>query len=433
MAKFSSRQEEQRELMMITVTYRIETTGSVEAMAEKIASDQSTGTFVPVPGETEELKARVAARVLAIRHLPDAERPTWLEVADGHGPIRRAEADIAFPLDAIGTDLSALMTIAIGGVFSIKGMTGIRIVDMKLPEAFASAHPGPQFGLAGTRRLTGVAERPIIGTIVKPALGLRPHETAALVGELIESGVDFIKDDEKLMSPAYSPLKERVEAIMPLILDHEQKTGKKVMYAFGISHADPDEMMRNHDLVMKSGGNCAVVNINSIGFGGMSFLRKRSGLVLHAHRNGWDILTRDPGAGLDFKVYQQFWRLLGVDQFQINGIRIKYWEPDESFVESFKAVSTPLFSKADCPLPVAGSGQWGGQAPDTYNRTGRTQDLLYLCGGGIVSHPGGPAAGVRAVQQAWQAAVADIPLDEYAKDHPELAASIAKFGDGKAA
>ena len=433
MAKFSSRQEEQRDLMMITVTYRIETTGSVEAMAEKIASDQSTGTFVPVPGETEELKARVAARVLAIRHLPDAERPTWLEVADGHGPIRRAEADIAFPLDAIGTDLSALMTIAIGGVFSIKGMTGIRIVDMKLPEAFASAHPGPQFGLPGTRRLTGVAERPIIGTIVKPALGLRPHETAALVGELIESGVDFIKDDEKLMSPAYSPLKERVEAIMPLILDHEQKTGKKVMYAFGISHADPDEMMRNHDIVMKAGGNCAVVNINSIGFGGMSFLRKRSGLVLHAHRNGWDILTRDPGAGLDFKVYQQFWRLLGVDQFQINGIRIKYWEPDESFVESFKAVSTPLFSKADCPLPVAGSGQWGGQAPDTYNRTGRTQDLLYLCGGGIVSHPGGPAAGVRAVQQAWQAAVADIPLDEYAKDHPELAASIARFGDGKAA
>jgi ribulose 1,5-bisphosphate carboxylase large subunit-like protein len=433
MAKFSSRQEEQRDLMMITVTYRIETTGSVEAMAEKIASDQSTGTFVPVPGETEELKARVAARVLAIRHLPDAERPTWLEVADGHGPIRRAEADIAFPLDAIGTDLSALMTIAIGGVFSIKGMTGIRIVDMTLPEAFKSAHPGPQFGIPGSRRLTGVEGRPIIGTIVKPALGLRPHETAELVGELVSSGVDFIKDDEKLMSPAYSTLKDRVAAIMPRILDHEQKTGKKVMYAFGISHADPDEMMRNHDIVAKAAGNCAVVNINSIGFGGMSFLRKRSSLVLHAHRNGWDVLTRDPGAGMDFKVYQQFWRLLGVDQFQINGIRVKYWEPDDSFVSSFKAVSTPLFDASDCPLPVAGSGQWGGQAPETYQRTGRTVDLLYLCGGGIVSHPGGPAAGVRAVQQAWQAAVADIPLEVYAKDHPELAASIAKFSDGKGA
>ncbi|OLP61977.1 ribulose 1,5-bisphosphate carboxylase [Xaviernesmea oryzae] len=415
---------------MITLTYRIETTGSVEAMAQKIASDQSTGTFVPVPGETEALKARVAARVLAVRQLPDANRPSWPEAADG-APVHCGEADIAFPLDAVGTDLAALMTIAIAGAFSIKGLTGLRVVDMALPEAFAHAHPGPQFGISGSRRLTGVEDRPIIGTIVKPALGLRPHETAELVGELIASGVDFIKDDEKLMSPAYSPLKERVAAIMPKVKEHEQKTGKKVMIAFGISHADPDEMMRNHDLVLEAGGNCAVVNINSIGFGGMSFLRKRSGLVLHAHRNGWDVLTRHPGIGFDFKVYQQFWRLLGVDQFQINGIGVKYWEPDDSFVRSFEALSKPLFSDADKPLPVAGSGQWGGQAPETYRRTGRTTDLLYLCGGGIVSHPQGPAAGVRAVRQAWEAAVADIPLETYAQDHPELAASIAKFGGGQ--
>ncbi|SEK98673.1 ribulose-bisphosphate carboxylase large chain [Xaviernesmea oryzae] len=417
-------------MSMITLTYRIETTGSVEAMAQKIASDQSTGTFVPVPGETEALKARVAARVLAVRQLPDANRPSWPEAADG-APVHCGEADIAFPLDAVGTDLAALMTIAIAGAFSIKGLTGLRVVDMALPEAFAHAHPGPQFGISGSRRLTGVEDRPIIGTIVKPALGLRPHETAELVGELIASGVDFIKDDEKLMSPAYSPLKERVAAIMPKVKEHEQKTGKKVMIAFGISHADPDEMMRNHDLVLEAGGNCAVVNINSIGFGGMSFLRKRSGLVLHAHRNGWDVLTRHPGIGFDFKVYQQFWRLLGVDQFQINGIGVKYWEPDDSFVRSFEALSKPLFSDADKPLPVAGSGQWGGQAPETYRRTGRTTDLLYLCGGGIVSHPQGPAAGVRAVRQAWEAAVADIPLETYAQDHPELAASIAKFGGGQ--
>jgi ribulose 1,5-bisphosphate carboxylase large subunit-like protein len=414
--------------MMITLTYRIETPGSVDAMADKIASDQSTGTFVPVPGETQELKARVAARVLAIRPLADTPSPSWPEAPAGHGIIHRADVDIAFPLDAIGTDLSALMTIAVGGIFSIRGLTGLRVVELKLPEAYRGAYPGPQFGLAGSRKLTGVYDRPIIGTIVKPALGLRPQETAELVGELIQSGVDFIKDDEKLMSPVYSPLKERVAAIMPKILDHEQKSGKKVMYAFGISHTDPDEMMRNHDLVLKAGGNCAVVNINSIGMGAMAFLRKRSGLVLHAHRNGWDVLTRHPGIGFDFKVWQQFWRLLGVDQFQINGIGVKYWEPDESFVESFKAVTTPLFDASDCALPVAGSGQWGGQAPETYRRTGRTTDLLYLCGGGIVSHPGGPAAGVHAVQQAWQAAVADIPLETYAEDHPELAASLKKFG-----
>ncbi|MDX8513149.1 3-oxo-isoapionate-4-phosphate decarboxylase OiaX [Mesorhizobium captivum] len=416
---------------MITLTYRIETSGSIEALAAKIASDQSTGTFVALPGETEELKARVAARVLAIRHLPDAAQPSIPEA--GSGPFKRADVDIAFPFDAIGTDLAALITIAIGGTYSIRGLSGIRVIDMRLPEEFRGAHPGPQFGVAGSRRLTGVEGRPIIGTIVKPALGLRPHETAEMVGELIEAGVDFIKDDEKLMSPAYSPLSARVKAIMPLIHDHEQKTGKKVMYAFGISHADPGEMMRNHDLVLEAGGNCAVVNINSIGFGGMAFLRKRSGLVLHAHRNGWDILTRHPGLGMDFKVWQQFWRLLGVDQFQINGIASKYWEPDASFIRSFHAVTTPLFSPEDCALPVAGSGQWGGQAPETYERTGRTVDLLYLCGGGIVSHPDGPGAGVRAVQQAWQAAVEGVPLKDFAESHIELARSIEKFADGKAA
>lgn len=415
----------------IVLTYRIETPGDgIEGMADKIASDQSTGTFVAVPGETAELKARVAARVIAIRRLEDASQPSWPEAFFHPDPYCRADVDIAFPIDAIGTDLSALMTIAVNGAFAIKGLTGLRIIDMKLPLEFKGAHPGPQFGLTGSRRLTGVQGRPIIGTIVKPALGLRPPETAALVGELVQSGVDFIKDDEKLMSPAYSPLAGRVAAVMPLILDHEQKTGKKVMYAFGISHADPDEMLRNHDLVARAGGNCAVVNINSIGMGGMAFLRKRSSLVIHAHRNGWDLLTRHPGLGMDFKVWQQFWRLLGVDQFQINGIGVKYWEPDESFVRSFEAVTTPLFDASDCALPVAGSGQWGGQAPETYRRTGRTVDLMYLCGGGIVAHPQGPAAGVRAVQQAWQAAAADIPLETYAKEHPELAASIAKFGSG---
>jgi 3-oxoisoapionate-4-phosphate decarboxylase len=413
----------------IKITYRIETAGDVAALAAKIASDQSTGTFVDLPGETPELKARVAARVVAIRMLEPVATPSFPEPAgSGGGPYARADADIEFPLDAVGTDLAALMTIAIGGVFAIKGFSGIRIVAMKLPAAFGEAHPGPQFGMDGSRALCGVYGRPIIGSIVKPALGLRPHETAELVNELVEADVDFIKDDEKLASPAYSSLADRVQAIMPIILNREQKTGRKVMYAFGISHADPDEMMRNHDIVAAAGGNAAVININSVGFGGFCFLRKRSRLALHAHRNGWDVLTRHPGLGMDFSVYQQFWRLLGVDQFQINGIAAKYWESDDSFVRSFAALKAPLFSPRDCPLPVVCSGQWGGQAPETFARTGRTVDLLYLCGGGIVSHPDGPAGGVKAVRQAWEATVAGIPLEAYAREHRELAKSLAKFG-----
>ncbi len=410
----------------IRVRYRIEAAGDIAGIAAKIAADQSTGTFTELPGETEAVRARCAARVEEITALDPLAIPS-LPADTGEGPFNRADVTVSFPFEAIGTDIAALLTIAIHGVFAIRGVSGIRVMDIELPSEW-SCHPGPQFGIPGSRRLMGIDTGPMIASIIKPSLGLLPEETAAVVGQLCEAGVDFIKDDEKLMSPAYSPLEERIGAIMPVIRDHEQKTGRKVMYAFGISSADPDVMMRNHDMVVEAGGNAAVININSIGIGGMSFLRKRSALCLHAHRNGWDILTRHPGLGMEFRVYQKIWRLLGVDQFQINGIRAKYWEPDDSFVRSFHDLSEPIFSEADRPLPVVCSGQWGGQAVETFERTGRTLDLMYLGGGGIHGHPMGAKAGVTAIRQAWEAAEEGTSLPEYARTHPELAASLEKWG-----
>jgi 3-oxoisoapionate-4-phosphate decarboxylase len=416
----------------IRLTYRIETSGDIRRLAEKIASDQSTGTFVAVPGETADLKARCAARVVGIRMLEPHERPAYPQDAvtsEEARPYRRADVDVDFPLEVIGTDIAALLTIAFGGVFSVRGLSGARIVGLRLPPAFIEAHPGPAFGIAGSRRLTNVYGRPLIGSIIKPALGLTPEQTVEVTRELVEAGADFIKDDEKMMNPGYAPLEARVRAVMPVILDHEQRTGRKVMYAFGISSADPETMLRQHDIVADAGGNAAVININSVGYGGLAFLRKRSRLVLHAHRSGWDMLTRHPDLGLDFSVYQVLWRLLGIDQFQVNGIGAKYWEPDESFLRSFRDCTTPLLSDDDRALPVVGSGQWGGQAPETFARNGRSIDLLYLGGGGIMGHPGGAGAGVRAITQAWEAAVAGIPLADYARQHPELAQAIAAFGE----
>ncbi|WP_102225912.1 3-oxo-isoapionate-4-phosphate decarboxylase OiaX [Acidimangrovimonas sediminis] len=416
----------------VRVVYRLEVPdlpgSSLEAMAAKIASDQSTGTFTDLPEETDEVKARCAARVVSVTPLDPSDRPGFPRPEDPPGTrYLRGDAVVDFPLEAIGTDIAALMTIAIGGVFAAKGLSGVRVMDFHLPPAWA-CHPGPQFGIAGSRALMGVPEGPMIASIIKPSLGLRPEETARVVRTLCEAGVDFIKDDEKLMSPAYSPLQHRVAAIMPVIEDHAQRTGKRVLYAFGISAADPDVMMRNHDAVLAAGGGAAVININSIGTGGMSFLRKRSGLCLHAHRNGWDILTRHPALGLEFRAYQKIWRLLGVDQFQVNGIAAKYWEPDDSFVKSFGDCLRPIFSEADRALPVVCSGQWGGQAPETYRRTGGRLDLMYLGGGGIHGHPMGPAAGVTAIRQAWDAAASGIPLADYARSRPELEASLRKFG-----
>ena len=72
------------------------------------------------------------------------------------------------------------------------------------------------------------------------------------------------------------------------------------------------------------------------------------------------------------------------------------------------------------------SGQWAGQAPDTYRRVG-SADLMYVCGGGIMAHPGGVAAGVASVRQAWEAALAGVPLDEFARGHVELRQALERF------
>ena len=81
-------------------------------------------------------------------------------------------------------------------------------------------------------------------------------------------------------------------------------------------------------------------------------------------------------------------------------------------------------------MPVISSGQWGVQAPETYRRI-QSVDVMYLAGGGIMAHPGGPPAGNRAIRQSWEAAVKVIPLESYARDHVELAQSLEKFGKTK--
>ncbi|MDS7278894.1 RuBisCO large subunit C-terminal-like domain-containing protein, partial [Klebsiella pneumoniae] len=79
------------------------------------------------------------------------------------------------------------------------------------------AYPGPQFGIEGTHKLAGVFDRPILGTIVKPSVGLTPEQTADLVGELAEAGIDFVKDDELMANSPHSPLKDRARAVMRTI------------------------------------------------------------------------------------------------------------------------------------------------------------------------------------------------------------------------
>jgi ribulose-bisphosphate carboxylase large chain len=408
----------------VLATYWIETALPVEQAAAALAGEQSTGTFVRVPGETDELRERHAARIEAIRPVEAVETPSLPGAKVGQ-LYHRAELDVSFPLVNMGPSLTTLLATIAGNLFELREFSGLKLRDVELPAAFAEAYPGPQFGIEGTRRLAGVFDRPIIGTIVKPSVGLSPHQTAELVGRLAEAGIDFIKDDELMANPPHSPLSERVAAVMRVINDHADRTGKKVMYAFNISD-EPEAMCRHHDVVLAHGGTCVMASVNSVGVAGICHLRRYAQLPIHAHRNGWGMLTRCPALGIEFPAYQKIWRIAGVDHLHVNGLANKFWEPDDSVVRSIKACHAALFGGWQI-MPVVSSGQWGGQAPETYRRCGSV-DLMYLAGGGMIAHPDGPAAGCRALRQAWEAAVAGISLSDYAAHHSELRKSLETFG-----
>ena len=409
----------------IVATYLIETPLAVREAAEVLAGEQSSGTFVKVPGETAELRRRFAARVESIEELETSNRPSLPGCGKSGRKFKRAEVVISWSVENIGYNLPTLLSTIQGNLYELRQFSGLKLLDLSLPPSFVARFKGPGFGIAGTRRLTGVNGRPLIGTIIKPSIGLTPQQTATLVRQLAAAGIDFVKDDELMADPPHSPFKHRVAAVMRVINDHAGRTGKKVMYAFNIS-GEFDAMRRNYDLVARAGGTAVMLSLNSVGLTGVKRICDQGKLAIHGHRNGWGMLTRHPMLGIDFPAYQKLWRLAGVDQIHVNGIQNKFWEDDESVTRSIKSCLEPM-ARVPAIMPVVSSGQWGGQAPETYRRT-RTIDLLYLAGGGIIAHPDGPAGGVKALRQAWEAAVEGVPLKKAAEKCVELRRSIEKFG-----
>lgn len=411
-----------------TARYFVESSVSSEKVAQVIAGEQSSGTFLSVPGETDELKERSRARVTRIEPLAPTLHPTLASAFVGRHPhggvFHRAEIDIAFPVANVGANLSSVLATVAGNLFELGEVTGLRLLDLDLTPDYAAQFAGPAFGVSGTRRLSGVHGRPMIGTIIKPSIGLTPGQTAELVDKLCAADIDFIKDDELMADPPYAPFDERLRAVMPVIKRHADRLGRMPMYAINIS-GSIDEMLRRHDAVLAAGGTCVMVSINWVGFAGVEHLRRHSQLPIHGHRNGWGAFTRHPGLGFSFQAYQKLWRMAGVDHLHVNGIRSKFWEPDESVIASARACLSPWAGHQPL-MPVSSSGQWAGQAADLFAALGSV-DLMHLAGGGIIGHPDGIAAGMASMREGWEAAVAGIDLDTYAGTHPALKRAIVHF------
>ena len=283
--------------------------------------------------------------------------------------------------------------------------------------------------MAGTRTLTGVDSGPLIGTIIKPNVGLTAAETGALVGELCAAGVDFIKDDECCGNPEHAPTADRIRAVMAAVRRAQDRSGKRVMVAFNITD-EHEQMLRHADLVGAEGGSCVMVSMNWVGFSSVQALRRRTDLAVHGHRNGFGMFSRHPALGMDFQPYQTLWRLAGVDHMHVHGLAGKFSQADAEVVRSAHDCLTPLADPQDVTdvvMPAFSSGQWAGTLPATIAAV-PSGDLMFMCGGGILAHPGGTAAGVASLRQAWHAIRAGQSLEVAARDAPELRAALAFFG-----
>ncbi len=414
-------------LNRIQATYDIETPVGLNRAAAVLAGEQSTGTFLKLAAETDELQERSAARVESIVQTGSAKAPSLVCRKSG-SKYDRGLVTISWPLGNFGTSLPNLLSTLAGNLFELAELSAIRLVSVDLPAVFAEQHPGPQFGSAGTRVVASDHQGPLIGTIIKPSIGLDATATAALVKTLVDSGIDFIKDDELQANGPDCPFKDRLEAVMQVINDHAQKTGKQVIYAINITD-EIEQMWRNLDSMQAVGANCAMVCMQSIGLTGLRAVRDKSAVMIHGHRAGWGLLSRSSNIGISFSVMQKLWRLAGADHLHVNGLANKFTESDDTVAQAARSVQHPV-SEAGGPehraMPVYSSGQTIWQVGPSRQVLGN-DDFILCAGGGVMGHPDGAAAGVLALRAAAEAARKGVPLEVFAENDSPLAKAMSFY------
>ncbi|MEM2961825.1 MAG: RuBisCO large subunit C-terminal-like domain-containing protein [Candidatus Bathyarchaeia archaeon] len=401
----------------IFALYYIETNGLLSRAAEEIAVSQSTGTWVPLKYETEEVK-RYRARIVRLeRH---------------RGSDREGYAEIAYPVDNVNPRVGGipelLVTVA-GCAFEPADFTALRLIDVRVPRSFAREFPGPRFGIEGLRRLIGgdAWSRPLIGTPVKPCVGLTPDVVAEICYEAAMGGIDFIKDDELNVSPKYCPIEERVPKVMEALDRAKEETGKRVLYAPCIT-TRVDEIVGLAEKVVEWGANALFLNVVSTSFSAVQAVAEDPSVrvPIHVHKGIADAWTRNPSFGIDFQVLCKLARLSGGDSMHVGGVGGGYIrvEPYE-ILKSCRALRGPYHGFKPT-LPGIGGGIHPGNLKAAMDLLGN--DIIFLVGGGIHGHPDGPRAGVKALRQAIDAHLAGTPIEEKARQHPELARAIERWG-----
>ncbi len=388
---------------------------SLKQAAANIALESSIGTWTDVP-ETDYVK-KLGAKVFS---------------------IKGRDVKIAYPSELFekGNAPNILSSIA-GNIFGMKAVKNLRLKDIKIPKEILNSFKGPKYGISGIRKMMKVKNRPLLGTIVKPKLGLKTKEHVKVAYDAWVNGIDITKDDENLSSQSFNKFEERLARTLEKANQAEQQTGEKKAYLINVT-AETKEMMKRAQLAEDLGGKYIMIDIVTAGFSALQTLREADfKLAIHAHRAMHAAFTRNEKHGISMFVLADLARLIGVDQLHI-GTAIGKLQGDVELVselndeierKTVKETKNRLsqnWEKIKPVLSVSSGGLHPGHIPFLIKHLGK--DLVMQFGGGLHGHKNGTGAGARAVRQSLNATLEKIPLKEYAKTHSELRIALEQWG-----
>ena len=329
---------------------------------------------------------------------------------------------IAYPAGLFESgNMPNILSSVTGNVFGLDALKHLRVNDIQFPRELAESFRGPKYGVDGVREITGVKDRPLVGTIIKPKLGLNTEDHAEVAYNAWFGGCDIVKDDENLSSQSFNTFKDRVVKTLEMRDKAEEETGEKKVYLVNVT-APTSILLERSDFVKDQGGRYIMIDIITCGFSTVQQLREQDlGLVIHAHRAGHAAFTRSPQHGINMSVIAKVSRLLGVDQLHVGTAVGKMSETREEVETNIKALTEPMYSVKPV-LPVASGGLHPGMVPELMDIFGG--DFVIQAGGGIHGHPDGSTSGAKAMRQAVEAVKQGVSLKEYAQSHVELSLAL---------
>jgi len=386
--------------MEVIAKYYVETDLPIRKAAEAIAAEQSTGTWTEVRGSESDLAARVVR-------------------AEGN------LVDIGFPSELFEPgNIPQYLSVVAGNLFGLGALKRVRLLDVEFSEDLMRAHQGPRYGISEARKLLGVEGRPLVGTIVKPKVGLNPKDTARVAGDAVRGGLDLVKDDETLTDQDFCPLMDRLEAVMAELSRVEDQTGKKAFYALNVT-TGADTIVERAERAVDQGANMVMVDVLTAGFSALEALAREVKVPIHVHRTMHGALTRDRTHGISMLVIARLVRMAGGTNLHTGTYVGKMARDIEENDQCKEALTSPWHGKKRV-FPVASGGVHPGKVFG--NLDGYGVDCIIQAGGGVHGHPGGTVAGARAMVQAVEAWMRKVPLQTYARDHRELEAALSLWG-----